>query len=136
MQNGIEDERLGELLMQRATGALSAPEADALAQALAKLPPGEVARWEAAAAELTAVMAEADAAFAQPLPADLAARIIGTGEALVGGPDRIARERIIATARERLPQRQSNLLAWSGWMAAAAAVVLWMSAPRTAPTAP
>lgn len=131
MQNGIEDERLAELLMQRATGALSAPEADALQQALARLPAGEVARWERAAAELTAVMASADTAFTQPLPADLAARIIGTGEALVGGPDRVAHERAAVPGAARPASPRPKLLAWSGWMAAAAALVLWLSASRT-----
>lgn len=57
MRNEIEDERLGELLMQRTTGALSALEADALAQALAKLPPGALAHWERAAAEMAAAAA-------------------------------------------------------------------------------
>ena len=136
MQNGIEDERLAELLMQRVTGALSAPEADALQQALAKLPPGEVARWEQAAAELTAVMASADTTLAQPLPADLAARIISSGEALVGGRDRVARERVVAPEVVRPARARATLLAWSGWMAAAAALVLWSSTSRVTPAAP
>ena len=83
MQNDIEDERLGELLMQRATGALSAPEADALAQALAKLPPGELARWERAAAELAAAFAAADPAMRDVMPESLSDRVISSGEAIV-----------------------------------------------------
>ena len=88
MQNETEDERMTELLMQRATGALSAPEADALAQALSRLPAGEVARWEHAAAELAAAISAMDPAAQEPMPATLAARVIGTGEAMVRGERR------------------------------------------------
>jgi hypothetical protein len=126
VQHEMEDERLGELLMQRATGALSAPEADALARAA--LPPGEVARWERAAAELTAAFAAEDPAARDPMPAALAASIIATGERLVRARERevsppVATVRPIASARP-------SALAWSGWMAAAAALVLWFAAPR------
>jgi len=129
VQNEMENERLGELLMQRATGALSAPEADALARALAKLPPGEVARWERAAAELTAAFAGDDATAREPLPPALAASLIATGERLVRSHERPAPStgsevRPIASAR-------SNVLGWSGWMAAAAALVFWVAVPRT-----
>lgn len=134
MQNGMDDERLGELLMQRATGALSAPEADALAQALAMLPPGEVARWERAAAELTAACAASDPAAREPMPAALADRIISTGERLVSAQERPA---ISAAAAVRpITSGGSRLVAWSGWMAAAAALVLWLATPRTTATAP
>ncbi len=127
MQNEMEDERVGELLMQRATGALSAPEADALAQALAKLPPGEVARWERAAAELAAAFAAADPAMREAMPAPLADRIIGSGEAMVRSQPR-------ATPRNVTPiiAPRSNVLAWTGWLAAAAALALWFAAPRAA----
>ncbi len=128
MQNEMEDERLGELLMQRATGALSAPEADALAQALAKLPPGEVARWERAAAELTAAFAASDPAAREPLPAALADRVISSGERLVSAQERPA---VSAGSTVRsIDSGGSRLMAWSGWMAAAAALVLWFAAPR------
>jgi Anti-sigma-K factor rskA len=125
VQNEFEEERLGELLMQRATGALSAPEADALAQALVKLPPGEVARWERAAAELTAALAADDAATREPMPASLAERVIGSGEAMVRSQPRAVP---VAPAAQR---PGANLLAWSGWMAAAAALVFWIATPRT-----
>ena len=125
MQNEIEDERMGELLMQRATGALSAPEADALAQALAKLPPGEVARWERAAAELAAAFAAADPAMRESMPAHLADRIVSSGEAMVRSQPRATPRSVTPIAAPR-----SNLLAWTGWLAAAAALALWFAAPR------
>ena len=131
MQNEIEDERLGELLMQRTTGALSAPEADALAQALAKLPPGELAHWERAAAELAAAFAAADVSSREAMPADLAARIVSGGEAIVRSQPRVAD--VIATPMQ---SRRTSPLAWSGWMAAAAALALWFAAPRTVVRAP
>ena len=127
MQNEIEDERMGELLMQRATGALSAPEADALAQALAKLPPGEVARWERAAAELAAAFAAADPAMRDAMPPALADRIISSGEAMVRSQPRVAPTIPMPAIAPR-----SNVLGWTGWLAAAAALALWLAAPRTA----
>ncbi|MES3036229.1 MAG: anti-sigma factor [Gemmatimonadota bacterium] len=130
MQNGMEDERLGELLMQRATGALSAPEADALAQALAKLPPGEVARWERAAAELTAALAASDPASREPMPTALADRIISTGERLVSAQERVVSP--VDTTVRPISSGGRGWMAWSGWMAAAAALALWFAAPRTA----
>jgi hypothetical protein len=122
VQNDSEDDRVGELLMQRATGALSAPEADALAQALSKLPAGELARWERAAAELTAAFAAGDPAMREAMPAALADRIISNGEATVRSQPR-SLPRAAAAPR-------ANALTWSGWMAAAAALVLWLVAPR------
>ena len=126
MQNEIEDERLGELLMQRATGALSAPEADALAQALAKLPSGEVARWERAAAELAAAFAAADPSMREPMPTALAERVISNGEAMVRSQPRITPLVIAPMIAPR-----TNAFAWTGWLAAAAALALWLAAPRT-----
>ena len=131
MQNESEDERLGELLMQRTTGALSAPEADALAQALAKLPAGELAHWERAAAELAAAFAAADSSTREAMPTDLAARIVSSGEAMVRSQPRASQ----VVAMQAAPRRTSSL-AWSGWMAAAAALVLWLAAPRTVVRAP
>jgi hypothetical protein len=125
--NEIEDERLGELLMQRATGALSAPEADALAQALARLPAGEVARWERAAAELAAAFAAADPDMREPMPQALADRIISNGEATVRSQPRV----IPMAAPVVAPAPRTSILAWSGWMAAAAALLLWVGVPRT-----
>ena len=134
MQNDIEDERLGELLMQRATGALSAPEADALAQALARLPQGEIARWEAAAAELAAALAAADPATREPLPAALAERIISNGEAVMRAQPRATAAAPVQAAVLALPARRSaGVLAWGGWLAAAA-LALWIAVPRTPPS--
>jgi hypothetical protein len=140
VQNENQDERLTELLMQRATGALSAPESDALAQAMPKLPPGEVARWEAAAAELTAAFAVAEISPLEPLPAALADRIISAGEATVRSQPRAVQvpKAVVVNAE---PVRRSNLMAWGGWFAAAAAVLLWLvpsrdtRRPTDAPTA-
>lgn len=130
MSGELEAERVSELLMQRATGALSAPEAAALEAALAKLPAGEVARWELAAAELTAALASTIPDAEMPMPDSLAAKVIGTGEALVRSqPRAISVPRAQATTR-------TNPFAWAGWLAAAAALVLWIATPRTAPPAP
>ncbi|MBC7844797.1 MAG: anti-sigma factor [Gemmatimonadaceae bacterium] len=126
MENDSEDTRLGELLMQRATGALSAPEADALAQALAKLPPGELARWERAAAELAAAFAAADPAMREAMPDSLAARVISSGEAIVR-----SEPRVLPIAAPAAAALRSTALAWTGWFAAAAAVTLWLAVPRT-----
>ncbi|MCC7055336.1 MAG: anti-sigma factor [Gemmatimonadaceae bacterium] len=123
----MEDETLAELLMQRATGALSGPEADALAAALARLPRGEAARWEAAAAELTAAMVAADPAAAGGMPPALLARVVETGEALVRVQPR-------TSVRAAPFPRRPGLLAWSGWFAAAAALVLWFALPRGSAT--
>jgi len=131
VQNEREDERVGELLMQRATGALSAPEADALARTLAAMPPGEVARWERAAAELTAAFAADDAAAREQLPPALAASLIATGERLVRAQERPAPSAIIDV--RPITSARSNMVAWSGWMAAAAALVFWFAVPRAAP---
>ena len=134
MQNEIGDERLGELLMQRVTGALSAPEADALTQALAKLPAGELARWERAAAELSAAFAAADSATREPMPDALASRVISNGEAMVRSQPRAAQ----LIARQPAASRVSALT-WGGWFAAAAALLLWLTAPptiRRTPNAP
>ena len=130
MQNDMGDERLGELLMQRVTGALSAPEADALAQALSKMPAGQVARWERAAAELAAACASEDVATREPMPTSLAERVVSSGEAIVRSqpqPTHTARQ----TATLPLVPTRVSTLAWGGWMAAAAAVVFWIASPRT-----
>ena len=125
MQNEIGDERLGELLMQRTTGALSAPEADALAHALAKLPPGEAARWERAAAELAAAFAAEDASMREPMPDALADRVVHSGGAIVRSQPQAQQTAVLPPAA-----RRQSPMAWTGWMAAAAALVLWFAAPR------
>ncbi len=136
MQNDMEDERLGELLMQRAIGALSAPEADALAQALAKLPPGEVARWEAAAAELAAAF-NADASSQELLPPSLADRVISAGEAIVRSQPRVMpMQATVAAPVAPAPVPRVSAMAWTGWFAAAAALLLWLAPPRSPAAVP
>jgi len=137
MQNELGDERVGELLMQRVTGALSAPEADALAVALARMPSGEAARWEQAAAELAAACASADPAMQEPMPSSLAAQVIGTGEAIVRAQPQVSPVSVPALTVSVGPRR-SVVATWGGWMAAAAALVLWIAVPRpsSAPQTP
>ena len=129
MPHDMEDERLGELLMQRAIGALSAPEADALSQALARLPQGEVARWEAAAAELAAALAATDAETREPMPVTLAERVISNGEAYVRSQPRTTAAPVGAPVEALPARRTSGVAAWSGWLAAAA-LALWVAVPR------
>lgn len=131
MPHDMEDERLGELLMQRAIGALSAPEADALSQALARLPRGEVARWEAAAAELAAALAATDAETREPMPVTLAERVISNGEAHVRSQPRISAAPVAAPVVALRAKRTFGVAAWSGWLAAAA-LALWVAVPREA----
>lgn len=122
-----ENERVVELLMQRATGALSGPEAEALEQLLATLPRGEVARWERAAAELTAAMIAGEGASLEALPAGLADQIVRTGEAVVRTSPRAVAPAPVTTVSPKRP----NVAAWSGWMMAAAAILFWIvSGPR------
>ena len=131
MQHGMEDERIGELLMQRATGASSAEEADALSRLRPALPPGEVARWERAAAELTAAFAADDPQPPQAMTTALSESIIATGERLVRAQQRQSTP-VTAAVVPIVPAR-SNLMAWSGWMAAAG-LALWFAVPRNSTT--
>jgi hypothetical protein len=117
-----EQARLEELLMQRVTGALSAPEADALAQAIAKDAAPDALEWELAAAELSAVLALDGQSAADALPPGLADRIAGVGEALV------RTERTAATSLTVAPTTTSvgpwrAAATWGGWLAAAALAV-------------
>lgn len=135
MQSDMEGDGLSELLMQRATGALSAPEAEALARALAALPAGEVARWEAAAAELTAAFIAADPSAHDAMPPAVSDRIISTGEAIVRAQPRVPHAAPSAVAPIS-PARRVSALAWSGWFAAAAAFLLWFAPPRSGEAPP
>ncbi len=132
MQNDMETDGLSELLMQRAIGALSAPEAEALTRALSSLPPGEVARWEAAAAELAAAFIAADASAQESMPAAVSERIVSTGAAFVRSQPRALPSTpapvVIASIA---PVRRVSALALSGWFAAAAALLLWLVPPRS-----
>jgi anti-sigma-K factor RskA len=78
-----DQKQVDELLMQRVTGALSGPEAEALSKLVAQGVDKDVAEWEAAAAELSAVLATESRVPADELPAALADRIVGVGEVLV-----------------------------------------------------
>lgn len=137
---GIKAERakLEELLMQRVTGALSAPEADALARALSASSDQEALalEWELAAAELSAVMALDAQTPADALPPHLAERIIGVGEALTRtqqrDPARPPTIAPISEARTTSPWRAAAQ--WGGWMLAAAAATLVVLRPTPAPT--
>lgn len=126
-----EQERIEELLMQRATGMLSAPEVAALEATLAQLPRGEAARWEAVAAELSAVLAMSgdEAGEVAPLPAWVEERVIVNGEAMVRverGERRRDRPAVVAptTSVAAARSRFHIAAAWGGWLAAAAALVL------------
>ncbi len=140
-----EQEQLEELLMGRATGMLSAPEVAALDAALARMPRGEAARWEAVAAELAAALAAGgdEAGDIAPMPAWVEERVIANGEAMLRverGERRRERPSVVATAAagstgdahaRRSPLRA--VAAWSGWLAAAAAIVLLVQDRATAP---
>ncbi len=129
----MDGDREGELLMQRVTGALSAPEADALARALSALPDGEVARWDAAAAEMAAALVAADASGQDALPAAMSERIISAGEAIVRAQPR-ALPPAPAAVPAAAPVPRVSAMAWTGWFAAAAALLLWLAPPRAART--
>jgi hypothetical protein len=119
-----------ELLMQRVTGQLSGAEQLAFAQLAVPVTPQELQQWEQAAAELTAVLAIDTRSDADALPSAVAERVARDGlfhvrRATVSTlPSRPA---VTPAGGERSAR---TLLAWSGWMAAAAAVVLWVVAPR------
>ena len=133
MMDREERARLDELLMQRVTGALSAPEADALTQASRSM--NEIAEWEAAAAELTAVMSIEARNSADALPPALADRIIGVGEAVVrtsraaSAPFASAPFAPVGIETRRRSSSRSVAI-WSGWLAAAALLV-WTIGSRT-----
>ncbi|MCU0634245.1 MAG: hypothetical protein MUE41_05175, partial [Gemmatimonadaceae bacterium] len=126
--NAPTDRPFDELLMQRATGQLSAAEAEALAQQLSTLPPREIAAWERAAGELTAVLA-AESVALEAMPATLAERVTRDGLFAV----RRATTTTVPPRAVAAPAAVSPLRTWgalAGWMAAAAALVLWVVAPR------
>jgi hypothetical protein len=84
---------------------------------------------ESAAAELTAAMVVSDAGALDALPPALAERVIRAGESLVRTQARVAP---VATAK--LPSPRNTVMAWSGWFAAAAALLLWFAPPRSPDT--
>jgi hypothetical protein len=121
-----------ELLMQRVTGQLSGAELNALAQLTDPVTPEELARWERAAAELTAVLATDAIGATDTLPEALAERVVRDGLFQVrrATTSTLPRRHTTPVPRDR---SSGTLLAWSGWMAAAAAVVLWVTMPRRSP---
>lgn len=131
MTDRDDQARLEELLMQRVTGALSAPEADALAALLSRQSPAEARRWEEAAAELTAAMSFESRTPEDTLPAALADRITGVGEALIRttrtpiAPAPAPRPATATTRRGVHP-----VVRWGGWLAAAAMLLVWVMVPR------
>jgi hypothetical protein len=120
-----------ELLMQRVTGQLSGAEQLAFAQLALPVTPRELQQWEQAAAEVTAVIAMDARSDADNLPAAVAERVLRDGlfqvrrATVTTVPNRPV---VAPVVRERSAR---TLLAWSGWMAAAAAVILWVVAPRS-----
>ena len=141
MTDRDERARIEELLMQRVTGALSAPEADALTHLLSQQSPVEARQWEAVAAELAAAISFESRTPEDTLPAALAARITGVGEALV----RTTRPAVVAslTAPATAPaapsprvvpiataRTRSRLVNWGGWLAAAAMLAVWVAGSR------
>lgn len=114
--------RIEELLMQRVTGALSAPEASALTQLLAQQSPEEVRQWEAAAAELTAALSFDARSTEDTLPAALAEKISGVGEALVRTTKKPAAMPTVSAGGAapltvvKSPRSRSRLVNWgAGW---------------------
>ncbi len=131
--------RVEELLMQRVTGALSAPEASALQQLLANASPDEARQWEAAAAELTAALSVDARSPDDVLPAALADKISGVGEALVR-TSRPAPSPSVATSPQMRSQPVGTAsgragrrwLPYSGWLAAAAVLAVWLGTSQYA----
>lgn len=80
---------------------------------------------ELAAAELTAAMVTGDGDAQEAMPAALSARLINAGEAIVRSQSRTIPATVAIPATTR-----GTLMAWSGWFAAAAALLLWFAPPR------
>jgi anti-sigma-K factor RskA len=125
--------RIEELLMQRVTGALSAPEASALAQLLAQQSPSQVRQWEETAAELAAALSFEARSPDDVLPPALADKITGVGEAFV----RTSKKPPAMSAAPSTPvvpivraRARSRLVNWGGWLAAAAMLAVWVAGSR------
>ncbi len=131
MTDRDDQARLEELLMQRVTGALSAPEADALARLLARQSPAEARQWEAAAAELAAAMSFEARTPDDSLPPALAEKITGVGEALVRTVGRPAAPATLPASKPTPKVRSTGRVAlWGGWLAAAAMLAVWAVGSR------
>lgn len=130
--NRDEQARLDELLMQRVTGSLSAPEADALANFLKEAPASTLWEWDAAAAELTVQMAQDARSPADALPNALEDRIARVGEAFVR-TQRDTKPSATPVVPITSARSSARLAVWGGWLAAAAMLAVWVAAPRTTP---
>lgn len=132
------DDRLLDLLAQRATEGLSPREELELRGLLADAP-GVEADWlgpAAAAIDRTVgAMLSGDAGRStEPMPAALRAKLLADGTAALSGSDThvsgpVAIDPVQPTAPRRVA---SPILAWAGW-AAAAAVLAWAVLTRPAP---
>ena len=116
--------RIEELLLDRTTGDLL-PDGEAeLSELLLRHPTIDAEAYDRLAGELAASLAAAGAS--DPLPADVFQRLLEDGEAFVGQDPRGSVDQLA---------RRRPWVAWSGWIAAAAAAVGWFVAlDRAAPT--
>jgi len=132
--NRDEQARLDELLMQRVTGSLSAPEADVLANLMKEAPASMMAEWDAAAAELTVQMVHDARTPADALPGALEDRIARVGEAFVRTQRGTKSSATPVVPIDSAPSSNRFAL-WGGWLAAAAILAVWVGSSRTTPVA-
>lgn len=78
--------------------------------------------------EMAAALLIDNAASLEAMPTALADRIVGVGQLMVR-PSSVA---LTAPVQKPVPRRSSRLVLWSGWLAAAAALLLWLKVPRQA----
>jgi anti-sigma-K factor RskA len=115
--------RIEELLLDRTTGDLSAEGEAELTELLRRHPAIDAEAYDRMAGELAASLAASDAR--DPLPDGLFRRLLEDGEAFVGQESRAPIDELA---------RRRPWIAWSGWVAAAAAAVGWFVAlDRAAP---
>jgi len=88
-------------------------------------------REEEAAAELTAELARG-LPYAEPdeLPPALKARLLSIGETMVRDDARARAQREAAERTARPSDPTARFRTWGGWLAAAAALLLWVLVPR------
>lgn len=115
--------RIEELLLDRTTGDLS-PDGEAeLSELLRRHPTIDAEAYDRLAGEVAASLASSGAS--DPLPDGLFRRLLEDGEAFVGQEPRASVDELA---------RRRPWVAWSGWVAAAAAAVGWFVAlDRAAP---
>jgi anti-sigma-K factor RskA len=116
-------ERLEELLAGYVTGDITSEEQAELRGLLEGLSASEIADWELAAGELTASFLEEESS-AHPLPEHLVQAVVTQGRISIAGPEDTTGAKVVDISTRRRP----NLLAWTGWAAAAvAALFIWTS---------